>query len=71
MASAMPRSATACPIPPPPSLGDWFFSVRPKPQWNGCSPPVYVGGEFIGQDPDVNVRHTLRRDPEEGFGRPR
>ncbi len=59
------------PNPPPPSLGDWFFSVRPKPQPNGCSPPVHASGEFIGQDPDINIRHALRRNPEEGFGRPR
>ena len=49
------------------SLGDWLFASRPAPQWNGCSPPVYSGGYFVGQDPDPNVRQTLRRDPEEGY----
>jgi hypothetical protein len=50
----------------------WSFlwSTGPAPQWNGCAPPVYDNGEFIGQDPDANVRATLRRDPDEGY-RPR
>ena len=47
----------------------WSFlwSTGPAPQWNGCSPPVYVNGQFIGQDPDPNVRAQLRRDPDEGY----
>jgi hypothetical protein len=43
--------------------GVWF---NPPPEWNGCSPPVYVNGKFIGQDPDVNIRAQLRRDPATG-----
>jgi len=42
----------------------WLFN--PPPQPNGCSPPVYVDGEFIGQDPDPNIRAQLRRDPATG-----
>jgi hypothetical protein len=49
------------------SVGDWLFSVRPHPQWNGCAPPVYSNGEYIGQDPDPNIRATLQRDPDEGY----
>ena len=50
------------------SLHDWLFAVRPYPKWNGCSPPVYgTDGEFIGQDPDSNIRASLRRHPEEGY----
>jgi hypothetical protein len=43
--------------------GFWF---NPPPEWNGCSPPVYVDGEFVGQDPDANIRLQLRRDPATG-----
>jgi hypothetical protein len=48
--------------------GFWF---NPPPEWNGCSPPVYVDGEFVGQDPDANIRFQLRRDPATGnlYGR--
>ena len=50
----------------------WSFLAwdAPAPQWNGCAPPVYYNGDFVGQDPDLNVRATLRRDPDEGY-RPR
>jgi len=43
--------------------GFWF---NPPPKWNGCSPPVYTDGEFVGQDPDRNIRAQLRRDPATG-----
>ena len=46
------------------SWTEWLFN--PPPQPNGCSPPVYVDGEFIGQDPDPNIRAQLRRDPATG-----
>jgi hypothetical protein len=47
----------------------WSFiwSLRPDPQPNGCSPPAYDGGKFVGQDPDPNIRHQLRRDPDEYY----
>jgi hypothetical protein len=39
----------------------------PAPQPNGCSPPVYQYGRFIGQDPDPNIRFQLKRDPATGY----
>jgi len=48
------------------SLGDLIYG-RPEPQPNGCSPPVYAFGKFIGQDPDPNIRAQLRRDPATGY----
>ncbi len=44
-----------------------LFSSRPEPRPNGCSPPVYQYGRFIGQDPDSNIRLQLRRDPATGY----
>jgi hypothetical protein len=44
--------------------GIWF---NPEPRPNGCSPPVFVEGRFIGQDPDPNIRLQLMRQPETGF----
>lgn len=44
--------------------GFWF---NPHPRPNGCSPPVYVGGEFVGQDPDRDIRAGLKRDPATGY----
>jgi len=38
-----------------------------KPQPNGCAPPVYAYGQYIGQDPDPNIRFQLRRDPATGY----
>lgn len=38
-----------------------------KPQANGCAPAVYVGGDYIGQDPDANIRMQLMRDPATGY----
>jgi hypothetical protein len=44
--------------------GLWFNG---KPQPNGCAPAVFQGSEYIGQDPDPNVRAALRRDPNTGY----
>jgi hypothetical protein len=49
------------------SWGNFLFGNQPAPRWNGCSPPVYVGGEFVGQDPDPNIRNALRRNPDQGY----
>ncbi|HEU5019363.1 MAG TPA: hypothetical protein VFT69_15490 [Pseudolabrys sp.] len=46
------------------SLGHILFA--PPPQPNGCAPPVYFDGAFVGQDPDPNIRLQLRRDPDSG-----
>jgi hypothetical protein len=47
------------------SLRGLFFN--PPPQPNGCAPPVYLFGEYIGQDPDPFIRLQLKRDPETGY----
>ena len=43
----------------------WLFNPRPGP--NGCAPPVYAYGRYVGQDPDPNIRLQLRRDPATGY----
>jgi hypothetical protein len=40
---------------------------NPPPQPNGCAPPVYAYGKYVGQDPDPNIRHQLLRDPATGY----
>ncbi len=52
--------------------GPYAFSVyglflNPHPQPNGCAPPVYSYGEYVGQDPDPNIRLNLMRDPQTGY----
>ena len=50
------------------SVLDMIFSTGPTPQANGCAPPVYSGGRFIGQDPDPNIRLQMLRDSDnEGY----
>jgi len=46
---------------------DFIWTLRPDPQPNGCAPPVYDAGRYLGQDPDPNIRYQLRRDPEEYY----
>ncbi len=46
---------------------DFIWALRPDPQPNGCAPPVYEAGRYLGQDPDPNIRYQLRRDPEENY----
>jgi hypothetical protein len=46
------------------SVGKLLFGGRPE--WNGCTPPVYEYGYFVGQDPDPFIRQQLRRDPSTG-----
>jgi hypothetical protein len=41
--------------------------VRPAPRPNGCTPPVYQHNQFVGQDPDPNIRFQLLCDPQTGF----
>ena len=48
----------------------WSFLLpggRPEPRPNGCAPPVYAYGKYIGQDPDPNIRFQLQRDPATGY----
>jgi len=61
--------------PPPPRCADrpyefsWGgFLTNPRPQPNGCTPPVYQHGGYVGQDPDPNIRFQLLRDPATGYG---
>ena len=50
------------------TLMGMLFSTGPTPQANGCAPPVYSGGRFVGQDPDPNVRLQMLRDADnEGY----
>jgi hypothetical protein len=42
-----------------------FFNPAPQP--NGCAPPVYAYGKYIGQDPDPFIRQQLLRDPATGY----
>ena len=51
-----------------PSQLSWegfFFNGVPQP--NGCAPAVFERGEYVGQDPDPNVRLQLRRNPNNGY----
>jgi len=45
-----------------------FWPGRDYPQPNGCAPPVYQHGRYVGQDPDPNIRFQLMRDPTTGYG---
>jgi len=47
----------------------WSFLLpgHPAPQPNGCAPPVYAYGKYIGQDPDPNIRFQMHRDPSTGY----
>jgi hypothetical protein len=47
----------------------WSFLLpgNPAPQPNGCAPPVYSYGKYIGQDPDLNIRFQMYRDPSTGY----
>ena len=47
------------------SLAGILFNPRPQP--NGCAPPVFAGGYYVGQDPDAFIRQQLHRDPETGY----
>ena len=47
------------------SLSGLLFNPKPGP--NGCAPPVYAYGQYVGQDPDPNIRFQLRRDPATGY----
>jgi len=56
-------------VPNKPYEFSWSFLLpgRPAPQPNGCAPPVYSYGKYIGQDPDVNIRFQMYRDPTTGY----
>jgi hypothetical protein len=42
--------------------------LNTRPKRNGCAPPVYSSGNnYVGQDPDPNIRFQLLRDPQTGY----
>jgi hypothetical protein len=50
------------------SLSEILFSFGQEPRANGCAPAVHDHGQFIGQDPDPNVRlQLLRNSVYEGY----
>ena len=59
------QRAVCADIPAPFSWRGVWFNGKPRP--NGCAPAVIEHGEYIGQDPDPNVRAALRRDPNTGY----
>jgi hypothetical protein len=54
--------------PAPLTFEGIIFNARPVP--NGCAPPVFANGEYVGQDPDPFIRQYLRHDPESGYSGP-
>jgi len=63
---------SACASQPVPSVmsGLASYLLLPTdraPQPNGCAPPVYAYGKYVGQDPDPNIRFQLLRDPATGY----
>jgi hypothetical protein len=62
------------PAPVPPQCVDrpvefsWLgVLLNQRPEANGCAPPVYEYGMYIGQDPDPNIRFQLQRQPQTGY----
>jgi hypothetical protein len=51
--------------PAPFSWNKLFFGGPPQP--NGCAPAVYDGNQYVGQDPDINIRSQLQRFPTTGY----
>ncbi|MGN6573846.1 MAG: hypothetical protein ACTHLO_20755 [Pseudolabrys sp.] len=69
-ALARPRKAP----PKPPQCVDrpvefsWLgILTNERPTANGCAPAVGEFGQYIGQDPDPNIRAALRRQPQTGY----
>jgi len=52
------------------SLPDFILGLNPEPRPNGCAPPVFSDGIFLGQDPDPFIRQGLARDPDSGYANP-
>ena len=66
LARARHKGTPHCaPLPLKFSWEKLLFGGPPEP--NGCAPPVYQYGRYIGQDPDPNIRFQLLRDPNTGF----
>lgn len=67
-ADARPRhkAQPACVDSPAPFTWSGLF-WNGKPQPNGCAPAVFQGSDYVGQDPDPNIRLQMRRDPNTGY----
>ena len=66
------KAKRACADQPVPSAMDGLahyllVPTNRAPQPNGCAPPVYAYGKYVGQDPDPNIRFQLMRDPATGY----
>lgn len=71
-ARAKHKAKPACADRPVPSVMDnlgryLLLPTDREPQPNGCAPPVYAYGKYVGQDPDPNIRFQLLRDPATGY----
>lgn len=60
------RAPAQCIDRPAPSPWVGLFGGGPPPGPNGCAPPVYQYGRYVGQDPDPFIRLQLMRDPKTG-----
>ena len=72
LARAKHMGKAACADQPVPSVTNGLarYLLVPAdqaPQPNGCAPPVYAYGKYVGQDPDPNIRFQLLRDPATGY----
>ena len=67
LARSRHKAKPACAAQPAPFSWDGllFYNGPPKP--NGCAPAVFEHGKYVGQDPDLNIRAQLRRDPDTGY----
>jgi hypothetical protein len=43
--------------------GDAAFAYAPHSPYAAGADSVYVDGQYVGADPDANIRAQLRRDP--------
>ena len=60
------HKSRAC-VDRPAEFSSYGVLLNQRPQPNGCAPPVYSYGEYVGQDPDPNIRLNLMRDPQSGY----
>lgn len=65
-ARAKQKTVSRC-VDRPASFSWNIFAIHPEPQPNGCAPPVYAYGKYVGQDPDRSIRFQLLRDPATGY----
>ena len=62
-----PEYGTGNAMPTPPAwsanVGGGAFAYAPRALRSVGSDAVYVDGQYVGADPDANIRFDLRRDP--------